>query len=203
MSGSFGRYRLPPGRHGLPRQFVHTNQRWRLLGGCAEAVARSGYPKLTVGAVADSASVSKATFYQHFDSLPDCVLATYEMATRAALAVAEDTCEAAPHSVVALPAAIESLLGLLAVEPGLAYVLTDGALDEIDGLYSVRARFAERCAAMLVVARDEPLGSERKRARCLHRIRATRGWISKFLRSHPSSELPQRAPELAQLLCAE
>src|SRR6185437_1927670 len=40
--------RLPPGRHGLPREFVAHNQRERLIAGLAEAVAENGYASTTI-----------------------------------------------------------------------------------------------------------------------------------------------------------
>ena len=40
--------RLPPGRHGLPREFVAHNQRERLIAGIAEAIAENGYAGTTI-----------------------------------------------------------------------------------------------------------------------------------------------------------
>jgi len=58
---------LPPGRHGLPREFVHSNQRHRLLLGAALAIAERGYNATTVANITKAASVSRRTFYEHFD----------------------------------------------------------------------------------------------------------------------------------------
>jgi AcrR family transcriptional regulator len=59
--------KLPPGRHGLPREFVAENHRTRLLAGTARAVYEHGYSGATIIHICDSAAVSRRTFYEHFD----------------------------------------------------------------------------------------------------------------------------------------
>jgi AcrR family transcriptional regulator len=74
-----GEVRLPPGRHGLPREFVAENQRERLLNGVVEAVAEHGYNATTIGAIAAAAQISRRTFYEYFKDKEGCFLAAYEM----------------------------------------------------------------------------------------------------------------------------
>lgn len=59
--------KLPPGRHGLPRDFVLDNQRTRLLAGAARAVYDRGYAAATIEQIIAAAAVSRRTFYEHFD----------------------------------------------------------------------------------------------------------------------------------------
>jgi AcrR family transcriptional regulator len=74
-----GKDRLPPGRHGLPREFVAENQRERLLNGVVDAVAEHGYNQTTIGAIAEAAKISRRTFYEYFEGKEACFLAAYEM----------------------------------------------------------------------------------------------------------------------------
>jgi len=74
-----GKDRLPPGRHGLPRELVAENQRERLLNGVVEAVAEHGYNATTIGRITDAAKVSRRTFYEYFEGKEDCFGAAYEM----------------------------------------------------------------------------------------------------------------------------
>ena len=67
--------RLPPGRHGLPRDFVVHNQRERLIAGLAEAVAEKGYGGTTIADITRHAAVSRRTFYEHFASKEECFVA--------------------------------------------------------------------------------------------------------------------------------
>lgn len=104
-----GQDRLPPGRHGLPREFVAENQRERLLNGIVEAVAEHGYNATTIGAVTEAAKISRRTFYEHFRDKEGCFLAAYEMIdehVRASMMAAGDT--AAPW-----PEQVEERLGAL------------------------------------------------------------------------------------------
>jgi AcrR family transcriptional regulator len=112
--------RLPPGRHGLPREFVIHNQRERLIAGLAEAIAENGYSGATIAHITRHAAVSRRTFYEHFSSKDECFVAAYdtvmeELVERVSTAFdAEDDW---PHAV---KAGIGAMLEFLAAEPHLA-----------------------------------------------------------------------------------
>jgi AcrR family transcriptional regulator len=72
--------KLPPGRHGIPRAEVVSNQRGRLLEAAAASLAERGYAELRVSEITDRAAVSRATFYQQFRDKRDCVLAAQDAA---------------------------------------------------------------------------------------------------------------------------
>jgi AcrR family transcriptional regulator len=118
--GGEGLPRLPPGRHGLPREFVTQNQRDRITAGIIAAVADDGYHEATVSQIAAAAGLSRRTFYGYFKSKEECFLATYE--TIAAHLEAEMR-EAAgsergwPRRVAA---ELRALLGAYATNPDLA-----------------------------------------------------------------------------------
>jgi AcrR family transcriptional regulator len=58
--------RLPPGRHGLPREFVARNQLDRIAAGMVRVVVELGYAKTTVARVIVAAGVSRRTFYNFY-----------------------------------------------------------------------------------------------------------------------------------------
>jgi len=112
--------RLPPGRHGLSRDFVVQNQRERLIAGIAEALAEHGYTGTTIGHITAAAAVSRRTFYEHFASKDECFLAAYETTMgelRKGVAEAFDGVE---DWAQAVRAGIAAMLGFLAAEPNLA-----------------------------------------------------------------------------------
>ena len=112
--------RLPPGRHGLPREFVAHNQRERLIAGIAEAVAESGYSGTTIAHITRHAAVSRRTFYEHFGSKDECFVAAYDTVMaelRERVAQAFDEESDWPHAV---RAGIAAMLRFLAAEPDLA-----------------------------------------------------------------------------------
>jgi AcrR family transcriptional regulator len=78
----------------MPSDFVtlepdtSTHQhRSRLLEGMAVAVAQKGYADTTIADIVREASVSRRTFYEHFATKADCLVALYEAASHNALKV--------------------------------------------------------------------------------------------------------------------
>ncbi len=111
---------LPAGRHGLSREQVVLNQRERLIGGLAEAVAEHGYNAVTITHITKAAQVSRRTFYENFESKEECFLAAFEVVVdhvRELIAAAVEPIEDWPHEVIA---AFRALLGFLAADPDLA-----------------------------------------------------------------------------------
>lgn len=71
--------RLPPGRHGLSREFVTRNQRERLIAGTIAAVAEHGFRDTSVTQIAAAAGVSRRTFYGYFSTKEECFSAAYDL----------------------------------------------------------------------------------------------------------------------------
>ncbi len=112
--------RLPPGRHGLPREFVIHNQRERLIAGLAEAIAENGYSGTTIAHITRHAAVSRRTFYEHFSSKDECFVAAYDTVMEelvGRVSTAFDAEDDWPHAV---KAGIGAMLEFLAAEPHLA-----------------------------------------------------------------------------------
>ncbi|QNK66894.1 TetR/AcrR family transcriptional regulator [Variovorax sp. PAMC26660] len=57
----------------------------RLLQGMAQAVAAKGYAETTIADIVREAAVSRRTFYEHFSTKTECLIALYETASRLAL----------------------------------------------------------------------------------------------------------------------
>ncbi len=113
---------MPAGRHGLPREFIAQNQRERIVTALVDTVADKGYSATTVADITKAASVSRRTFYEHFEDKEKCFLAAYEMIVdhiRTAMAAAADSFEEWPQKV---RAALATMLRFLADEPELARV---------------------------------------------------------------------------------
>jgi len=112
--------RLPPGRHGLPREFVVHNQRERLIAGLAEAIAENGYSGTTIAHITRHAAVSRRTFYEHFDSKDECFVAAYDTVMnelRERVSAGFEESDDWPHAV---RSGIGAMLSFLAAEPHLA-----------------------------------------------------------------------------------
>jgi AcrR family transcriptional regulator len=68
-------WRLPRGRHGLPRELVERSQRERLLAAVVRVTVANGYEATTVGDILGEAGVGRESFYELFDDKLDCMLA--------------------------------------------------------------------------------------------------------------------------------
>jgi AcrR family transcriptional regulator len=112
--------RLPPGRHGLPREFVVHNQRERLIAGLAEAIAENGYAGTTIAHITRHAAVSRRTFYEHFASKDECFVAAYDTVMAELRERVGQAFEGAADWPHAVQAGIGAMLGFLAAEPHLA-----------------------------------------------------------------------------------
>jgi AcrR family transcriptional regulator len=112
--------RLPPGRHGLPRDFVVHNQRERLIAGLAEAIAEKGYGGTTIADITRHAAVSRRTFYEHFDGKDECFIAAFDTVTEQLRERVDAAYKAEDEWPAAARAGIAAMLSFLASEPNLA-----------------------------------------------------------------------------------
>jgi AcrR family transcriptional regulator len=76
-----GLARLPPGRHGLAREFVVENQRGRIAAGMIAVVVEVGYAQATVSQVITAAGVSRRTFYNYYSNKADAFFDVYRQVT--------------------------------------------------------------------------------------------------------------------------
>ncbi len=111
---------LHGGRHSIPADVLAHNQRERLLAALASCVAENGYNATTITQITAAASVSRRTFYEHFDGKEECFLAAYE-ALDGYLATVMEEAEAGedewPDKVAA---AVAALISFLASRPNFA-----------------------------------------------------------------------------------
>jgi AcrR family transcriptional regulator len=72
-------WRLPRGRHGLPREIVERSQRERLLAAVVRVTVRKGYDATTVADILGEAGVGRESFYEIFDDKLACMLAAHKV----------------------------------------------------------------------------------------------------------------------------
>lgn len=69
------KWRLPRGRHGLPRELVARSQRERLLAAVVRVTAAKSYDSTSVADILEEAGVGRESFYELFQDKRDCMLA--------------------------------------------------------------------------------------------------------------------------------
>ena len=113
-------HQLPPGRHGLPREFVIGNQRQRILAAVAEAVSDVGYAAMTVEDIIKAAGVSRRTFYEHFKGKEEAFLVSYEEISAQLMDAIAAAFDQSDSFVTRVEDCMRAFLTLLAREPDYA-----------------------------------------------------------------------------------
>jgi AcrR family transcriptional regulator len=102
---------------------VNREHRSRVLEGMARAVSRKGYADTTIADIVAEASVSRRTFYEHFSSKADCLIALYEAASRNGLKVLQDAIDPRHEWQAQVESALRAYLDCLAANPVLLRTL--------------------------------------------------------------------------------
>jgi len=130
--------------------------RHRLLEGMAHAVAAKGYADTTIADIVREATVSRRTFYEHFATKADCLIALYDAASREALKVLQGAIDPAHSWQGQLEGAMRAYLGALALNPVLLRTLfIDIIALGAPGL-AARRRVSEEIAAFIVQVAERP-----------------------------------------------
>jgi AcrR family transcriptional regulator len=95
----------------------------RLLEGMARAVAAKGYADTTIADIVREASVSRRTFYQHFATKAECLIALYEAASRNALKVLRESIDSRDDWQTQVQRALTAYLGCMVGNPVLVRTL--------------------------------------------------------------------------------
>lgn len=178
-------FQLPRGRHGIPPEQVAESQRWRLLGAAAEVLVERGYARTRVADIAAKAGVSRGTLYEHFDDLPACLLAAYEMAADCVCDLAASARGAEREWGACLRAALEEIMGFLAEEPALAHLFGTEVAVGVPAIAAARERLIERLVET---------GAERRS------LEGALALVSEQVSAGDAAHLPQLAPQLALLI---
>ena len=95
----------------------------RLLQGMASAVAARGYADTTIADIVREAAVSRRSFYEHFSTKAECLVALYEAASQQALHVLSDAVDPAQPWQIQVERTVTCYLDFLAVDPVLLRTL--------------------------------------------------------------------------------
>ncbi|MBU0590386.1 MAG: TetR/AcrR family transcriptional regulator [Gammaproteobacteria bacterium] len=93
------------------------NHRQRLFEGMALSLAHKNYAETTIADIVREAGVSRRTFYEHFDSQAECLIALYEAASHNALKVLRAAIDPGHAWQVQVERAMAAYLDCLASNP--------------------------------------------------------------------------------------
>jgi AcrR family transcriptional regulator len=172
---------------------VIANQRARIFSGFAAALAYHGYEDTKVTDIVELAGVSRATFYERFESKELCFAAAYEDGVeRLGAAVGEaagEECGWANQLSAGLMAGLE----FLAADPPLAYLLFVESLAAARPARLEHERSLERLAEVL---RPPAVGSRAEEAVSQETARILAGGLASHLSGRILAGETERLPEL-------
>jgi len=198
-----GLARLPPGRHGLSREFVTRNQRDRLTAGMIAAVAEHGFHEATIAQIAAAAGVSRRTFYGYFSSKEECFFDTFGQVAEHLEGAMGGAGEPEAEWPERVRAQLTAMLETFAANPDLArfaLIAPPNAGGEIASRYR---ELLDRLFAVLVEGKPSPPAArEPSRAVTDGLLGGIVALIVRKVKAGEGEELAELAPDLLELFLA-
>jgi AcrR family transcriptional regulator len=112
---------MNPARPELPREFVASHKRRRMMDAIAELTAENGYEATKIADIVRRAAVARKTLYDNFDGKEDLFLSAIDAAVVELRVVVEEGCRAGDGSSEAgIVGGLEALLEFVAERPAVA-----------------------------------------------------------------------------------
>jgi AcrR family transcriptional regulator len=182
-------------RSGLSRDEVIANQRRRIFDGFAEALAYHGYEDTKVTDIVELSGVSRATFYERFESKELCFAAAYEDGVERLAEVVGEAVGSARGWANQLSAGLADGLAFLATDPPLAHLLFVESLAAARPARLEHERSLERLAEVLC-----PPAVEGRGAVSGETARLLAGGLASHLSGRILAGDAERLPELQDAL---
>lgn len=177
--------------------------RSRLLEGMAQAVADKGYADTTIADVVRQACVSRRTFYEHFASKAECLVALYEAASHNALQVLRAAIDPAHDWEEQVERALRAYLEAMACNPVLLRTLFIEILGlGPEGLAARRRVNQEIADYMLAVVNARPSGCKVTPQLAMAVVGGIHELVLQAIEEGRAAELPQLTPAAAALVKA-
>ena len=132
------------------------DHRRRLLDAMSHVVARKGYADTTIADLAAEARVSRRTFYEHFETKGECLIALFEVASDQALAVLRAAIDPQRDWHTQVEQALGAYLSTLACNPVLLRTLFIAILGLGPEGLAARRRANQRMADFILEVANGP-----------------------------------------------
>jgi AcrR family transcriptional regulator len=139
------------------------DHRRRLLDAMSHVVARKGYAEATIADLASEAHVSRRTFYEHFDTKSQCLIALFEVASNQALAVLKGAIDPTRDWHTQVEQALGAYLSTLAGNPVLLRTLFIAILGLGPEGLAARRRANRRLAEFILQVVNGPASTPPRR----------------------------------------
>jgi AcrR family transcriptional regulator len=182
-------------RSGLSRTEVIENQRARIFAGLAAALAYHGYEDTKVTDIVELTGVSRATFYERFESKELCFAAAYADGVERLVAVVAEAVGGERSWANQRSAGLSAGLAFLAADPALAHLLFVESLAAARPARLEHERSLERLAEVLCPPRAADRGAISEET-----ARMLAGGLASHLSGRILAGEAERLPELHESL---
>jgi AcrR family transcriptional regulator len=192
---------MSPARPELPREFVASHKRRRMMDAIAELTAENGYEATKIADIVRRAAVARKTLYDNFDGKEDLFLSAIDAAVAELRLAVEEGCKGADGSSEAgVVAGLEALLEFVAERPAVARMCMVEAISATPSsarLYDAAVRqFVELFCASAPDGADLPETIEES-------LVGGVAWILQLqIRRGEAEQAPDLLPELSQFVLA-
>lgn len=150
---------MTPMRPELPREFVASHKRRRMIEAMAELTADQGYEATKIADIVRRAGVARKTLYDNFDGKEDLFLSAVDSAMTEMRVVVEEACEGSNGSIEdAIVTGLEALLDFIAEHPASARMCMLEAISATPS--SARLYDAAMHDFVAILARRAPSGGD-------------------------------------------
>jgi AcrR family transcriptional regulator len=184
----------------LPREFVASHKRRRMMSAIAELTAESGYEATKIADIVRQAAVARKTLYDNFDGKEDLFLSAIDSTMSEMRELVEAACAEAESAEAGIVAGIEALLDYVAENPSASRMCMVEAISATPSsarLYDAGVReFVE------LFRRSAPDGAELP-ATIEESLVGGVAWIVQLqIRRGEAERAPELLPELSQFVLA-
>lgn len=182
----------------LPREFVASHKRRRMMDAVAELTSEGGYEATKIADIVRRAAVARKTLYDNFDGKEDLFLSAIDATTTEMRELVEDACAQASSREAGIVAGLEALLEFVAENPAAARMCMVEAISATPGsarLYDAAVRdFVELFRKSAPPDADLPETIEES-------LVGGVAWIVQLqIRRGEAEQAPELLPELSQFV---
>jgi AcrR family transcriptional regulator len=183
----------------LPREFVASHKRRRMMAAIAELTAENGYEATKIADIVRRAAVARKTLYDNFDGKEDLFVSALDTTLAEARVVVEGGCASADGSPEAgIVAGLEALLEFIAAHPAasrMCMVEAISATASAARLYDAAMRdFVE------LLRRSAPAGADLPETIEESLVGGVAWIIQLQIRRGGAEQAPELLPELSQFV---
>lgn len=190
---------MSPTRPELPREFVASHKRRRMMDAIAELTAENGYESTKIADIVRRAAVARKTLYDNFDGKEDLFLSAIDAAMAEMRAAVEEGCRGGDGSAErGIAGGLEALLEFVAERPAASRMCMVEAISATPG--SARLYDAAMRDFVELFRRGAPTGTDLPET-IEESLVGGVAWILQLqVRRGEAEQAPELLPELSQFV---